>query len=341
MSCRARFIAAVAILLLCAQPSSPQCITQSGSPDHKVTIPDCRVGIGPNATSPESALHLAGPNGVNALTATTPASTDPNVTGQKFRLQTIPGIAAWAALTLNSNYNGSAWILDNPNQNGWFFKLDGRGVNAGNILNGLWLYRIPSGANSHTDEYPTFGVTQGHTYLKDRLGINLDTPNTVPDANLHVKGTGHITGDLVVDGNIAARFQDVAEWVPSRHDLPPGTVVVLDRVDPNTIVASFSPYDTTVAGVVSTRPGLILGEAAPSREQIATTGRVRVNVDASEHPIRIGDLLVTSSRAGYAMRSIPLTLDGTAIHRPGTIVGKALQPLPSGTGEILVLLSLQ
>ena len=34
-------------------------------------------------------------------------------------------------------------------------------------------------------------------------------------------------------------------------------------------------------------------------------------------------------------------LGGTQIHRPGTIIGKALEPLDKGTGEILVLLSLQ
>jgi hypothetical protein len=29
------------------------------------------------------------------------------------------------------------------------------------------------------------------------------------------------------------------------------------------------------------------------------------------------------------------------MHRPGTLLGKALEPLNSGTGEIMVLLSLQ
>jgi hypothetical protein len=41
------------------------------------------------------------------------------------------------------------------------------------------------------------------------------------------------------------------------------------------------------------------------------------------------------------MKSIPVDLGGTQIHRPGTIIGKALEPMESGTGEILVLLSLQ
>jgi hypothetical protein len=41
------------------------------------------------------------------------------------------------------------------------------------------------------------------------------------------------------------------------------------------------------------------------------------------------------------MKSMPVDLGGVAIHRPGTIIGKALEPLEKGTGEILVLLSLQ
>jgi hypothetical protein len=41
------------------------------------------------------------------------------------------------------------------------------------------------------------------------------------------------------------------------------------------------------------------------------------------------------------MRSEPVSFGGVAMHRPGTIIGKALEPLEKGTGEILVLLSLQ
>jgi hypothetical protein len=41
------------------------------------------------------------------------------------------------------------------------------------------------------------------------------------------------------------------------------------------------------------------------------------------------------------MRSRPLTVGGQAVHRPGTLIGKALEALPRGQGEILVLLTLQ
>jgi hypothetical protein len=64
-------------------------------------------------------------------------------------------------------------------------------------------------------------------------------------------------------------------------------------------------------------------------------------VDATRVPIRVGDLLVTSDVEGVAMKSIPVDLGGMPFHRPGTIIGKALEPLDKGSGEILVLLSLQ
>ena len=41
------------------------------------------------------------------------------------------------------------------------------------------------------------------------------------------------------------------------------------------------------------------------------------------------------------MRSMPVTVNGQTMHRPGTIIGKAMQPLASGSGEIMVLLSMQ
>ena len=117
--------------------------------------------------------------------------------------------------------------------------------------------------------------------------------------------------------------------------------MILDSNTPNSVVPSVIAYDTHVAGVVSAMPGLILGEQGDHNVKVATTGRVKVRVDASQSPIRIGDLLVTSDRKGVAMRSEPVNLGGIEIHRPGTLIGKALEPLSGGEGEILVLLSLQ
>jgi len=84
-----------------------------------------------------------------------------------------------------------------------------------------------------------------------------------------------------------------------------------------------------------------LAKKSDNKVLVATTGRVRVRVDASKSPINIGDLLVTSDILGLAMKSEPVNLGGVQIHRPGTLIGKALEPFAKGSGTILVLLSLQ
>src|SRR5215510_8519875 len=112
----------------------------------------------------------------------------------------------------------------------------------------------------------------------------------------------HVVGDGLVSGNIAAKYQDVAEWVPATEKLASGTVVSLDKTRSNTVTPSSRAYDTHVAGVVSAQPGVTLGERGEGKVLVATTGRVKVKVDATGHPIRIGDLLVTSTQPGMAMK---------------------------------------
>jgi hypothetical protein len=165
--------------------------------------------------------------------------------------------------------------------------------------------------------------------------------NSSPQYRLDVSGTAHVTSNLTVDGNISAKYQDVAEWVPASEQLSAGTVVVLDSTKSNQVTSSSVSYDTRVAGVISEQPGIALGEKSEGKVLVATTGRVRVKVDATKGPIHVGDLLVTSDISGVAMKSEAINLGGVQFHRPGTLIGKALEPLEKGKGEILVLLSLQ
>ena len=165
--------------------------------------------------------------------------------------------------------------------------------------------------------------------------------NTSERLRIDSSGTTTISGNLNVTGNINAKYQDVAEWVPSSEKLTAGTVVVLDSSKSNQVIASTSSYDTRVAGVISAQPGITLGEKGEGKVLVATTGRIKIKVDASKSRIRIGDLLVTSDVPGVAMKSEPLEIGGRKMHMPGTLIGKALEPLAKGKGEILVLLSLQ
>lgn len=200
---------------------------------------------------------------------------------------------------------------------------------------GAVISKIDSSGNLSvgTSTSPTGGVAT----FNGSVGIG----TTNPQAPLDVNGNLNVTGNATISGNIAAKYQDIAEWTSARTKLASGTVVTLDTLKPNSVMASDKPYDTRVAGVVSEQPGVILGEGGPNRVLVATTGRVKVRVNANRSSIHIGDLLVTSNVPGVAMKSQPFRVRGKMMHRPGTIVGKALEPLSRGEGTILVLLSLQ
>lgn len=184
-------------------------------------------------------------------------------------------------------------------------------------------------------QWSTTGATTIN-FAGGNVGINTPNPSKTLEVTGDIKVSGTIDG-----GTINAKYQDVAEWVQSSQELNAGTVTVLDSTRANQVIASTQAYDSRVAGVISLQPGIALGTRGEGRVLVATTGRVKVKVDAGDGPINIGDLLVTSDREGFAMKSVPVEFGGVRMHRPGTLIGKALEPLARGTGEILVLLSLQ
>jgi hypothetical protein len=265
------------------------------------------VGIG--TTSPQTPLHLYTPSGSNA---------------DLLRIEGA-GNAPLYGLTINGAAGPTAAIRANYTNP------------ANTTATELKFYTNPvGGVNNNLQQRM---VIDGSGY------VGIGTP--IPGYPLDVSGSAHIAGDIIANGSITgarvigAVYQDVAEWVPSEEDLVPGTVVVLRADRTNEVSASREPYDTKVAGVVSAEPGILLGLEGNNKAKIATTGRVRVRVDATRHSISAGDLLVTSGTVGAAMYSEPIEIAGAKIHRPGTIIGKALEPLDHGAGEILILLTLQ
>lgn len=117
-------------------------------------------------------------------------------------------------------------------------------------------------------------------------------------------------------------------------------MLVIDQDGDRQLSRATEPYSTLVAGIYSTKPGVVaslhaLGEIEKSEIPLAVIGIVPYKVTAANGAIQRGDLLVTSAKTGYAMK-------GTDRNRMvGAIVGKAMQPLTSGDGVIQVLVTLQ
>jgi hypothetical protein len=236
---------------------------------------------------------------------------------------------------INAGATAAASIIAKTNNGYAYLKMGstayGSWAAVGTTGTGSFYYDVFNGSGDHVWRTTASAVERMRVTSAGNVGIG----TAAPVSKLHV------AGDITVDGNISAKYQDVAEWVPTTQKLSAGTVVVLDKRSANHVAASTVAYDTRVAGVVSAQPGIALGERGEGKALVATTGRVKVKVDATRAPIEIGDLIVTSDVEGVAMKSVPFQIGGRQIHAPGTIIGKALEPLEKGAGEILVLLSLQ
>lgn len=162
------------------------------------------------------------------------------------------------------------------------------------------------------------------------------------------------SGDVLADGAFTgpADLAEMIEVSTGAITVAAGDVLVIDPRDYRKVTASSTLRSTLVAGVYSTKPGFVgsqrdwdkpgEGERANySRADfaklydevpMAVVGIVPCKVSAENGAIRPGDLLVTSSLGGHAMRDEnPAT---------GTVVGKALQAHDKGAGVIDILVTL-
>jgi hypothetical protein len=184
------------------------------------------------------------------------------------------------------------------------------------------------------------------------VGIGIGT--TSPGAKLEVGGSIKLTANsggsiTFQDGSTQSTAYtgvicggDYAESVDvtgNRTKYEPGDVLVLDVDSPGKMLKSIEAYSTAVSGIYSTKPGTVgrrqTTAKSPDEVPMAVIGIVPAKVSAENGPIKVGDLLVTSSTPGYAMK-------GTDRSRMlGAVVGKAMAKLDSGTGVIEVLVTLQ
>jgi hypothetical protein len=150
-----------------------------------------------------------------------------------------------------------------------------------------------------------------------------------PDGNLEVRG------DIRLMNADCAEDFDISDAEP----IEPGTVMVLGNE--GMLKPSQHAYDKRVAGVISGagdyQPGIRLDKqpSQGNRSPVALLGKVFCKVDAGYEPIEVGDLLTTSDTPGHAMKATD------PFKAFGSVIGKALRPLPQGHGLIPILSALQ
>ena len=143
-------------------------------------------------------------------------------------------------------------------------------------------------------------------------------------------------GDVYADGTYQSPAADFAEMLPAVPGLAANDVLVIGK--DGKLTRSTQAYATNVIGVFSSNPAFLGGASEGSDEEgkvpLAVVGVVTVKVTDENGSIQPGDLLVTSSMPGHAMKA------GLS-PQVGTVLGKALGALDSGEGLITILVMLQ
>jgi hypothetical protein len=187
-----------------------------------------------------------------------------------------------------------------------------------------------------------FSSTSGSTVLLANSlssgDIAVFQANSGNVARIDHAGKGFFNGGTQTGG------ADVAEAFAvegNRNDYEPGDVLVVSTISDRTVAKSISPYSTLVVGVYATKPGVLLTERMEAETQtdlvpMGVVGVIPTKVCSENGSIHRGDMLVTSSIPGHAMKATQAQIQF------GSVIGKALEDFTTpGNGLIKVLVNVK
>uniref|UniRef100_UPI000684FB1E beta strand repeat-containing protein n=1 Tax=Terrimonas ferruginea TaxID=249 RepID=UPI000684FB1E len=153
------------------------------------------------------------------------------------------------------------------------------------------------------------------------------------------------TGQVFANGGFTTGGADVAEYFDitgDRNAYEPGDVLVISQSADRTVEKSSGAYSSLVSGVYATKPGMLLTEKNAVDDDLShmvpmgVIGVIPTKVCLEGGAIRRGDLIVTSSIPGVAMKGDPEKV------KIGQVMGKALQDYNANeVGKINVLVSVK
>jgi len=253
------------------------------------------------------------------------------------------GTGGYAGLFYSSNSSGNGpAILALTDGNG-----NGITANAGGSGDGIEA-TVDGSGNAVYGWVPNFGVGRAGRFA------NFNSSNSQPTVHVTTNGTGNTllvnhtgsSGNIAVwqsassnvsridksgrgyfNGGTQASGADIAEAFDVEGSISTfeiGDVLVISESQDRTVTKSAKPYSTLVVGVYATKPGVLLTEEnidtdISNKVPMGVVGVIPTKVCLEGGPIKRGDLLVTSSTAGVAMKADP---DKVKI---GQVLGKALQ----------------
>lgn len=270
------------------------------------------------------------------------------------------GTGGYAGLFYSSNASGNGpavLALTEGNGNGVTANAGGTGDGveatvdgSGNAIYG-WVPNFGTGKAARFSNFnsansnPTVHVTTngtGNTLLINHQGpsgsIAVFQSATANVARINKAGRGFFNGGTQNSGADIAEAFDVSSSV---DDFEPGDVLVIAVDKDRTVEKSAEPYSTLVAGVYATKPGVLLTEEdidsdLSGKVPMGVVGVIPTKVCLEGGPIKRGDLLVTSSKPGVAMKA-----DRSRVE-VGQVLGKALQEFNSETiSKINVLVNVK
>jgi trimeric autotransporter adhesin len=232
---------------------------------------------------------------------------------------------------------------------------NGNGVESSADGNGNAIYGwTPNFGTGKAARFANFNSANGQNTVQinsNGTGNTLLINHTGASGNLMTLQSGGVNvtrinkaGRAFFNGGTQNSGADIAEAFDVEGHISQyetGDILVISIGSDRTVEKSSEPYSNLVAGVYATKPGVLLTEEnintdISDKVPMGVIGVIPTKVCLEGGPIKRGDLLVTSSIAGVAMKA---DIDKVKV---GQVLGKALQSYEGkDIGKINVLISIK
>ncbi len=265
-------------------------------------------------------------------------------TGQAGNFVIQNGTSSAKALSSSTNGTGQALSVSHTGSSG-------TGIFVSTAQDGTFGIRSQVSGSSNAGLFETLDATSGTStvnIVQGGVGVALNVNHTGASssiincmssnstvARIDKTGKGFFNGGTQTGG---ADLAEAFEVIGNEKDYEPGDVLALSPDVAGKIQKTTKAYSSLVSGVYATKPGVLLTERDGDADMSDTVpmgvvGVIPTKVTTENGPIKIGDLLVTSSTPGHAMK-------GTDASRMlGATIGKAMQNFDAKQGIIKVLVN--